>query len=334
MLTYRVRPRALVFNSGLDFQFPTWAEVSFTFAPKQAFGAQPDGGRTAVRNVSAKLNFNRSTGQYNVVSDSPLLPLDLLLEEDGLKLSVSGEKVTVSKVVSSKNDLANMIEAVYYVLPLLLAVEFADPPIIEEINGTIEGIEFSWFLLEWKLNFITTTQEKQNDRLKQAWRRFLNLLNDSNMRVVAALQYFHVATRLERVSISPGEFLSEALLNYSKVLEVLFSPSTDVVREQLKGLGFSSDEVERDFIPVMILRSKFDVAHVSLALFNESQLSALHRYADRAETAFRNMLSRVLKKMDEGKLSLPDYELHNADDETSSIISRISNALDTLNDRK
>jgi hypothetical protein len=38
--------------------------------------------------------------------------------------------------------------------------------------------------------------------------------------------------------------------------------------------------------------------------------------------------------MDEGKLSLPDYELHNADDETSSIISRISNALDTLNDRK
>jgi len=40
----------------------------------------------------------------------------------------------------------------------------------------------------------------------------------------------------------------------------------------------------------MLLRSKIDVAHVSLVLFTPEQLHTLHRYADRAEVAFRRLL--------------------------------------------
>jgi hypothetical protein len=158
-------------------------------------------------------------------------------------------------------------------------------------------------------------------------------LRSENRRLVAALHYFHVAVRLARVATSPGEFLAEALLNYCKVLEVLFSDSTETVRLRLKELGYASEEIERDYVPAMILRSKIDVAHVSLALFTPHQLATLHRYADRAEGAFRSLLSRVLERFDAGSLDLPDYELHAADSETTAIIERMASALATLGDR-
>ena len=333
MFTYRVRPRIIKFEPGTRIRPPVSADVTLVFAPKQSFGTESGGGRSAVRAVPATVNFNRSSGQYFVESDPSLAPIALTIEQEDSRFSVAGEHVTVTKVVESEKELANLIEAAYYLLPLLLAVEFADPPIVEEVKGAVRSAAFGWYLVQWKADLLTTTQEKQTSHFEEAWHRFQRLLSTDNRRLVAALHYFHVAARLERVSGSPGEFLSEALLNYSKVLEVLFSPSRDTVRKELTSLGYAKEEIERDFIPAMLLRSKIDVAHVSLTLFNEDQLSTLHRYADRAEASFRQLLSRLLVRFDEGTLALPQYQLHEADAETATTIERIASSLDALGDR-
>jgi hypothetical protein len=333
MLTYRVRPRVIKFEPATRIQPPVSADVTFAFAPKQCFGTDSGGGRSAVRAVPATVTFNRSSGQYSVESTPPLAPISLLIEQKESRLSIIGERVTVTKMVASEKELSSLIETVYYLLPLLLAVEFADPPIVEEVRGAVDGADFGWYLVEWRAELLTTTQERQTHNGEGAWRRLQRLAASDNRRLVAALHYFHVAARLERVSASPGEFLAEALLNYSKILEVLFSPSRDVVRTELKSLGYSEDEIERDFIPAMLLRSQVDVAHVSLTLFNDDQLSTLHRYADRAEASFRRLLSRLLLRFDQGTLVLPQYQLHSADPETAVTIERMARSLDALGDR-
>lgn len=333
MLTYRVRPRILKFDAGTKIVVPALTEVTFQFAPGQAFGVEAGGGRPAVRAVAATVMLNARTGQYTVESAQPLAPLQLLVDDSDVRLSVLGNKLTVAKTVTSKKELLSLIEAIYFVLPLLLAPEFADPPVIENVDGTVAGARFGWNLQQWKAEFLTTSQEKQTERLCNAWHRLLKIISSDNRRLIAALSYYHVASCLERVSASPGEFLAESLLNYCKVLEVLFSDSIDAVRKHVRAFGFADDEVERDFIPAMVLRSKIDVAHVSLTLFTDSQLTTLHRYADRAGSSFRTLLSRLLARLDDGTLVLPDHILHGADAEAAAIIDRMAQALAALGDR-
>ncbi len=333
MFTYRVRRRILKFEPGTKISVPAVAEVTIWFTPPQAFGAEPGGGRTAVRAVPATLHFNVRTGQYGVESNPPLAALDLVVEDGNVRFAVAGNQVTITKTVASEAELVNLIEAVYYLLPLLLAPEFADPPVIENVEGNVGGAHFGWNLETWKGELWTTTQDTQTQRLRDAWRRLQVIAASDNRRLVAALHYFHVAARLERVSASPGEFLAEALLNYSKVLEVLFSPSRDSVRRELGNLGFTPDIIDRDFIPVMLLRNAIDVAHVSLTLFTPEQLQTLHRYADRTERSFRDLLSRVLVRLDAGTLALPQSDIHGADTDTIAIIDTLAKSLATLGDR-
>ena len=307
--------------------------MTFSFAPSQAFGTEPGGGRTSLRAVPATVHFNVRTDQYTVESNPPLAPLELAVEDGDVRFCVSGNQVTIAKTVESEAEVVKLIETVYYLLPLLLAVEFADPPVIENVEGNVGDAHFGWNLEGWKVELRTTTQEKQEERLGAAWRRLSLIASSDNRRLVAALYYFHVAARLERVSASPGEFLAEALLNYCKVLEVLFSPSRDSVRRELSNLGYTAEIIDRDFIPVMLLRNKIDVAHVSLTLFTPEQLLTLHRYADRTESTFRDLLSRVLMRLDASTLMLPEYDLHGADEDTNAIIETMAESLTTLGDR-
>lgn len=190
MLTYRVRPRVIKFEPGTRIRPPISADVTFVFAPKQAFGTEVGGGRTAVRAVPATAHFNRSTGQYFAESATSLAPITLAVEQEGTRFSVAGERITVTKVVESERDLSNLIETVYYLLPLLLAVEFADPPVVEEVKGVVGDAEFGWYLVQWKAELLTTTQEKQTNHIRDAWHRLQHLLRAENRRLVAALHYF------------------------------------------------------------------------------------------------------------------------------------------------
>jgi hypothetical protein len=283
--------------------------------------------------VAASADYNARTGQYTIASTNPLTPITLDLVDKNHRVSVRGNVLTVELSVASQEDLHEFIEGVYYGMPLILAADFADPPIITDVSGTVNGFAFGWNLMRFQAEFHTTTQDEQTDLIWKGWQRLAALAAPEQRRVAAALHYFHVATRLERVAQAPGEFLAEALLNYAKILEVLFGESTQAMRAALRGLGFVDDAIERDFIPAAILRSKFDVAHVSLVLLDSEQLSVLQRFADRAEVQFRSLLSRTVARLDGADIALPDYDIHGADADTARIISRMRASFDALGDR-
>ncbi len=333
VLTYRVRPRSFKFDGGKLPSLPALARVAFQLAPDQAFGCSPTGGRTAVKAVAATTTFNTTTGQYFVESAESLSPLTLSFLEGPHTVTLTGTELVVQREITNPSQLKHLVRATYFMLPLLLAPYFADPPLIVRVDGTLGTLAFRWQLSSWVMQLNTTTQDKQQALVEQAWRRIPALAAPAQRRLAAALHYFHVACRLNRVAETAGEFLSESLLNFAKILQVLFQTDRGQARSGLARLGFSLEEIERDFIPAMLLRDQIDVAHVSLALFSQQQLTVLHRYSDRAEDQFRTLLQRCLQGLDAGTLQFPPYELRGADAETARTIETLATALASLGDK-
>ncbi len=294
MLTYQVR-RRIFRTDGTPFPvFPLKGEVRLHLAPQQPFGVEPGGGRTGVREGSARALFNANNGEHFIESNPPLKPLDVTLEAPAQVVRLEGSRLTVSQSFESLDVVANLIDGLYFAMPALLAVEFADPPFVRRVDGVLGGVAFRWELESWKARFSMTTQERQEELFAKSWERVSLLAAPNTRRLFAALHYFHAAARLSRAASVAGEFLPEVVLNFSKVLEVLFPPegngkTRDAVRARLTELGFTDDEIEGDYLPAMALRNEIDVGHVDLSLFKRDHLQLIHGYTERAESAFRTL---------------------------------------------
>jgi hypothetical protein len=208
-------------------------------------------------------------------------------------------------------------------------VEFADPPVVERVEGKVGDVSFRWELTEWRMVLLITTQDEQEKKACDSWCRFHVLAEPGNRRLIAALHYFHVFCRLCRAGNTPWEFMGEALVNLSKVLEVLFPPTGDgqtmeAARAGLTGLGCSTEEIDRDFIPAMVLRSNIDSAHVDLSLFAQTQLRVLHAYTEAAEMAFRKLLSKLLTEVEAGRYQVAQHTAGGHDGRTAKIIERLA----------
>ena len=328
MLTYQVRPRVFWVEENQRLSFPSEAEIRFHFGPPQPFGIEAGGGLTAIKGVAASVLFNANTGAHTIESKMPLQPLDVTIHEPHRLVVWKGNVLSISQRFESIEKLSDTIESIYFALPMLLSVEFADPPFVERIEGTVGATRFRWQLREWRIDFRTTTQEHQESVVALSWERLGLLSVSGRRRLLAALHYFHVACRLPRQGITAGEFLPEVVLNLSKTLEVLFPPSgngrtRDAVRTKLAELGFSEKEIEADFIPAMALRNEIDVGHVDLGLFKRDQLALIHGYVGRAEYAFGVLLDRLLNKVATGEFEVEPYQAGPAKPEAVAIVERL-----------
>lgn len=333
MLTYQVRPRVFRLEGGTALSFPAAGEIRFHFSPAQPFGVEAGGGHTAVQNVEASTLFNCNTGAHSIESKQPLTPLDVTIAEPVRTVRMAGTSLCVAQTFDSNQQLTELVQGLYFALPMLLAVDFADPPIIERVEGRIGEIDFRWELANWESKFETTTQERQEQFVISSWNRIGVLSKPGSRRLFAALHYFHVALRLARRGEIAGEFLPEMLLNFSKVLEVIFPPSGDgksrnAVRRGLRALDFSETEIEADYIPAMALRNEIDVGHVDLSLFKVEQLTAIHRYAEHAESAFKTLFKRIFEKIDDNSFDIEPYNPTSADGKAVKIVERLQQHAD------
>jgi len=312
MLTYQIRPRVLRLEGAEELRFPADGKVNFIFGPLQPFGIEASGGRTAIRAAAASVLFNANTGAHSIKSNPPLHPLEVAIEEPTRRLVLRGNTLTIDQQFDSNAQLTALIEGVYYGFPTLLNVEWADPPVVERVDGIIEGISFRWELAAWNCQFKTTSQENQEQRFADSWEK-MNLISEpTSARLFAALHFYYVAVRLRCRGTLAGEFLSEVILNLAKVLEVLFPASGDgksreAARLGLRELGFNEEDIEGDYIPAMALRNEIDVGHVDLGLFKPDHLKLIHGYTERAEYAFRQLLQRVLTRVAEGTYEIAPY---------------------------
>lgn len=329
MFTYQLRPRVFRIENGDSLPFPNSAEILIVLGPLQPFGSEAGGGHTTVQSTGAQVEFNANTGEHFIVSKSPLSPLDVTIEEPDRRWELRGNELRlVIEHCETNQELTELIESLFRALPILLNVEFADPPVIERIEGKVGETRYRWELADWRMDFDVTTQEVQERKFVDSWQRIALLSDSNNRRLIGALHYFHIASRLRSAGHSPWEFMAESILNLTKTLETLFPPTgdgkkRDAVRRSLAVLEYSDEEIERDFIPVMALRDEIDVGHVDLSLYTRRQLNALHRYTQAADNVFSGLLQRLMLHMEKGSFTLIPHAPSSPDSVARRIIEKI-----------
>lgn len=308
MLTYQLQRRIYRLDDGTAFSFPSDVEITLELLPPGVFGGDgSDPLRTVKKDTALRLTWNANNGSWFVQPSEALEPVDVSIEMPLTTFRCVGNTATYRMHCGNLQSLDDAITALHFMLPLMLNVDFEDPPVVGRTFGSVGGTSFRWELRRLFVGHIdVTTTSTQEERIERAFKSFELVTGTKNRRFAAALNYFHIACRLARGDGGPWEFGAERILNCTKVLQVLFGESRDDVRTGLRSLGYADEDIEADFMPVMLLRNEFDVGHVSIAIQRAGQLESVYRYLDRVERYFRDLLSRVRQALEDGGFKLTD----------------------------
>lgn len=334
MLLYRLRDRIFEFKDGSKPHYPDEAVVKVALAPQVPFGGVSGVTRQAVTDTEVKARANLSTGRFVLEWDKPLFdPVTASVRVADTTFEINGNVVTVRSRCTSQQDLHDLLSAVFYAFPAVLNVYFPDAPFPTHAWGQIGSARFNWIFEPTEVRSSTTVTSKGNqERLTTDSWRYVAVVAETP-RLMAGLYYFHVACRLLEAGNNRFEFMAEALLNCAKCLQSLFGQSRDDVREQLTRLGkYSEAEIEGKFMPAMVLRDEFDIAHVSLATLEREHLRVLHAYTHLTEPVFRDLLGTILTKILSGEYTLPDDTPRSLTRSKERIISRLANNIAPFRD--
>jgi hypothetical protein len=313
MLTYQLHTRIFQIEGGGQFGFPNKCRIELKFAPGTTFGTEDAPSRTLVRAREASVIINSNTGRWVAQSRPPLERLEVTIESPESCFCLSGDTLKYDFQCASIEQLEGTLAAFKWVLPPLLNIGFSDPPIVEYARGRVGETAFRWEHKadEWRVHMRTVTPDRLEQHVAFAFEALPLFNGTANRRLAAALSYFHVATRLNVSGDSPWEFMAETILNYAKCLDILFVSSEntrDDLRKGLSALGYGNDEIEGDFVPITILRSWIDVAHPRVAIYKPSDLQVLYRYMALSEDKFRDLIRRVIDRVQNGTYVLPNRE--------------------------
>lgn len=314
MLTYQLQRRTCRIKNNIEFTFPNDVVIEVYLEPSEQFGVGDRPSKTAVRAHKARVYFDANTGRRSILSDPLLESIEAIIEWDNLRLEMQGNKLVATTRCDSFQNLEDLLTTLHYIMPIILNVELAEPPVVKRTAGQVGESIFNWELSEIKLSFETTTKEKQDIRVIDSF-QFLGegiISGLSNRRLAAAMYYCYVARRLVEAGHSPYEFMADVILNFCKILQIMFGEDRDDVRAELSRLDYPKNDIEVKFIPIMILRNEFDVGHVSISLFTREQLDALYMYLEETERDFQELLKKVISKIKDGSYTLrqdPDLSL-------------------------
>ena len=307
MLIYNLRERRLQFKDGIRPRFPANAIVHVAPAPSVPFGGAAGFTRNSVRDQTLIARANLSTGRFLFESKEPLFEsLDASIAISGTTFQIKKNIARVQSRCRSEQDLGYLIATLFYAFPAVLNVYLPDAPHPTHAWGLVGSDKFQWLFepTQVRASMIVTSKEGQENLVTESWRQVATVA--ASRRLMGGLHYFHVACRLLVAGYNRFEFMAEALLNLSKSLQSLFGQSRDDIRAELVKLdSYTNDEIEGKFVPALVLRDEFNVAHVSLALLTQDQLKILHKYTNMAEHAFRDLLRSLLEKVEEGEYVLP-----------------------------
>src|SRR5260221_7262731 len=209
MWTFQVRPRVFRHDADQPFAFPADCEIRFHLRPLQAFGVEPGNGRMVVHNSNVQMLFNANTGEITFESDRPLRSLEVEISGPPQTVRLRGASLTLTQRLETLRELEDVVLTIYFGMPAVLNIPFADPPYVERVEGVVGTSAFRWELASWTVGTRPITQELQEAAAAEAWARLQLVAAPHRRRLVAALHYFHVACRLSRRGDTAVEFLAE-----------------------------------------------------------------------------------------------------------------------------
>jgi len=306
MLTFQLQSRKFFINNPEELIFPCKCKVDYHFSPRAAFGCSAANSRLVMANRDAVMKYDMPSGKVRSKSNPPLDPIDVIISAPDFKFRLKGTKLNIQFECEDLTQAKGVLETYGIFFPAILNTYFADPPVIKKINGKLGKIPFIYGHEKTEFVFMLQTQESVEQSVVDSLEVLKLFSFNRNRRLAAALCYFHTSSRLIVAGNSDWEFMAEAVLCMSKSLQILFGgDKMDDIRKGLREIGYKDDEIEGDYVPILILRNHFDVAHPRLSIFKSDQLKVLYSYLSRSESNFRKLFHDILELVTKDNFQLP-----------------------------
>lgn len=299
MITYQIQDRVIsIKNGSRELEFPNDLKIEAEYGPAEAFGVSNNPSGLCVKGNEFHFIYNANNGRVLSQSIPPLPPLFTRIEQDNVIIELSGTTLRIQTKCENSTELLNILLTCLHGYPSLFNIEFPDPPVMLTLTGSLGRTEFRWEFEEATSYFRPKSKEELENHVFNS----INNLPKLPMQYLAACTYFYTASRLIASGYTQWDFMAESILNLCKTLQILFGESMDNVRYGLKQIGYSTEEIEIDFIPLVVLRNNFDVAHTQSIIPQSDQLKVLYRYLIKSEDHIRDLLKVMFDQIIDGTL--------------------------------
>ncbi|MGE5670231.1 MAG: hypothetical protein ACM31E_02230 [Fibrobacterota bacterium] len=305
MSVYLLHDRYLKLYKGEQItSFPVKVKIIITFSPDDAFGIENKSQVRTTFKMNADYKYCIDERDGTVVQSNALLnKLNTTFNIENHYFSLDGNVLTLATIFNSMDDLLRLITSANQLLPALISFRFQQFVWITDFKIIHEKGSYYFFVSRIRPPVTVTTEEAAivhfNDRIRQ-W----ITINDGEERIIVSYYYYRQALRLSKLEPAPQTMVPEVILNLAKSLEIIFSDNRDRFRELAITAGLESDFVETKLIPILCLRSKLGIAHVSTAPLSLKQKDSIQQFMIKAFSNVQFALDFVVKKVQEGSFQL------------------------------
>ncbi len=337
MLSFTAKPRIIHIREGHRVSLPAQITLAATLAPRWLFGSGAERSRLVIAGATGVImRFDANTGRWYFHAGTQPEPVHATYHETGgVLLTVEGNVVKCVFVAQTLDDISEVADALLYGIPMMFSARLPSPCIVESLVGQAPDGAFGYEFFQLCFRVPIVRQDEINAQAAAALKDLTLLGRAEHTRIHAALIYFHRAERLLDAGHTPWEFMAESVLNLAKALESLFpgGKTRDTVRQGLAGYGFSAEDIETWFVPVLALRSNLDVAHVKLALLTKEHIEVLTQFVESAATQFRSLLLCVLEDALAGKSRVPMYKQEVVEGAALDTLNQLTERLRAANEQ-
>ena len=172
MLTYQLQHRVLMKKNDKEIVFPNDVEIEVCLEPTGQFGTgNTERGKTIVQKSNCTVIYDANTGKSWIKSSTFLKHIDAGIEWNDLKLELKGNKLRLESKCATYKNLQDLLVVAHYGIPILLNLEFAEPPVVKYTKGRIGDATFKWELEKKLCSFDITNDEKQEKRVIDSFQR-------------------------------------------------------------------------------------------------------------------------------------------------------------------
>ncbi len=246
-------------------------------------------------------------------------------------VTFTGNIVTFKGLVDNLSHLASVINWISAAMTEFLSVQIGIYTSIESIEGTVAGrsVIAIYAAESYGIHLANVTPEFRLQAINKSLKG-LPSSNPSYNRYLLSCRYYHHALHMispAEINYLPYAMYSEVLLNLAKSIEILFNTGNrDALRTAILKLGYTSEQIESQIIPILVIRNDIDVGHPSSGDALPEDISTLRQFVDRSVINVTAILQNVWDIICEGKNILEPME-PSSFSKKEKLISRLRNYL-------
>ena len=293
---------AMLEGGTVPTDYPCDVLLEIRFGPEDAFGITCEPRTVAARGTAACITWDRNEGVVRF--EAPIIEkLNGTWESEQLKGYLSGNFLQLSRCVNSVNEAVSFAASANQCLPALLSFRFRTFVWIKEFWIQLGDARFRFALADTTINIPASTTEENKQRVwtcLDEWSRS----NSKHRRLVGAIYYYRQALRLSQLQLDQISLTPEVVLNLTKAIEIIFGTNREVARKKAKSMGLTDEEIEKLLIPILLIRSSLDIAHVATGPLSPKERQIIVDFSSRATTGVGIILDRVFQAGLTGEVDL------------------------------